>query len=261
MSDAKNVSYGKPKSAGPIYRAPLGTALPTSVAATLAAAFKPLGYVSEDGVTNTNTADTDHIKAWGGDPVLYLQNEKEDLWAFTLIESGNEETLKAVYGDENVTGTAASGIAITANAKQQPNCCWVFDMIMADGRAKRIVLPNAGVTEVGEIVYKDDEAIGYEVTLGAVPDTNGNTHYEYISGASTYVTLNKSAETVAEGSTVALTATTSPASGTVKWSSSDTDVATVTGGTVTGVDAGEAVITATVVETGATASCVVTVTE
>ena len=31
-----------------------------------------------------------------------------------------------------------------------------------------------------DIVYKDSEAIGYETTLKATPDSSGQTHYEYI---------------------------------------------------------------------------------
>ena len=75
------------------------------------------------------------------------------------------------------------------------------------------------------------------------------------------VELDKTTATVAEGSTVEITATTVPAGETVTWASSDTDVATVSDGTVTGVDAGTATITATITVDGKeySASCAVTV--
>lgn len=90
---------------------------------------------------------------------------------------------------------------------------------------------------------------------------------EYAAGVvkgfiSPSVALDKSTATVAAGSTVALTATTIPASETVTWSSDDTDVATVSSGTVTGVAAGSATITASITVGGKTVTdkCVVTVT-
>ena len=76
------------------------------------------------------------------------------------------------------------------------------------------------------------------------------------------VTLNKSTATVASSATTSLTATTVPAGGTVTWASSDTTKATVSNGTVTGVAAGKAIITASVEYDGETytANCEVTVT-
>ena len=114
---------------------------------------------------------------------------------------------------------------------------------------------------MADVVYKDDTAIGYGVTLTCMPDASENTHYEYIKGPQTgTVSLDKSTATVAAGSTTSITATTSPAGGTVKWATADSDIATVTGGVVTGIAAGSVVISARVVETGAVAYCTVTVT-
>lgn len=180
---AANVTVGKPKVGGAIYVAPLGSTLPTDSSTALDAAFKCLGYVSEDGVTNSNSPESDNVKAWGGDTVLVLQTDRPDSFSLTLLEGLNEDVLKTVYGSSNVTVDAQGNITVKATADEMTGHAWVFEMIMKGNRAKRTVIPNGTISELGDIVYKDDEAVGYNVTLQDVPDSSGVYHYEYIAAA------------------------------------------------------------------------------
>ena len=188
MPNKANVSAGKPKITGAIYRAPLGTTLPTTATEALNAAFKAMGYVSSDGLTNANNASTSNIRAWGGDVVLVVESEKNDTLAFTLLEVLSKDVLSAVHGSANVTGSLSDGIAVEVNADVQEEAIWVIDMILRGNVAKRIVAPDAVISAMADVVYKDDSAIGYGVTLTCLPDSDGNTHYEYIKAASTPTT-------------------------------------------------------------------------
>lgn len=183
MPEVKNVGFGKPKTSGSVYAAPVGTELPTDATTPLNEAFKELGYASEDGLVNENTPDSDIIKAWGGDTVLVVQSSKEDTFKIKFIESLNVETLKTVYGDGNVEGTLETGITLKANANDVPEKSLVFETVIKDA-VKRIVIPQAKLKELGEIAYTDEDALGYETTFQALPDSKGNTHYEYIQKAS-----------------------------------------------------------------------------
>ena len=175
------VSAGKPKVSGAVYRAPKGTALPTDATTALAAAFADMGYISEDGVTNSNSPNTDKIRDWGGRTVLVVVNEKDDTFHLVFLESLNSNVLETVYGEANVTVDTQTGtINVVANAAALDEYVYVIDMALKGGALKRIVIPAGSLSEVGDIVYRNNEAIGYDVTLECLPDASGNNHYEYI---------------------------------------------------------------------------------
>lgn len=182
--NTKYVTVGKPKIGGAVWRAPLGTELPKNATDKLDAAFKDLGYCSDEGVSNNNSPESDKINAWGGAVVLTYQSGKSDTFGFTLIEALNEEVLRTVYGDEHVTGDLDSGLTVEANTEEQEPFSWVFEIILRGNTLKRIVIPEASITEIGELKYVDGEPLGYALTIEAVPDKNNNTHYEYFKKAS-----------------------------------------------------------------------------
>lgn len=181
---ATNVSAGKPAIGGAVFVGASGTTLPTDAVTALDAAFKSLGYCSDDGVTNSNSPSSTKIKAWGNDVVMTLQEEKPDEFKFKLIESLNLDVLKTVYGESNVTGTLSTGATVNATSAEPALCAWVIDMVMTGNTKKRLVIPNGKISSIADVVYKDNEAVGYEITVSALPDANGKTHIEYIKTVS-----------------------------------------------------------------------------
>lgn len=182
MTDTKNVIVGKPKVGGAVSVAPVGTALPTDATSVINTAFKSLGYISEDGVTNSPSMSTESKKAWGGDVVATIDNGTTNKYKMKLIETLNAEVQKLIYGDENVTDGVSSLDVVNKGIDTTPHA-FVIDMVMADNLIHRMVIPSASITEIGEIKYVDSDVSGYEITLTATADTDGATAHDYYQKA------------------------------------------------------------------------------
>ena len=180
---ALNVTTGKPKVSGGIYRAPLGTVLPTDASTTLAGTYTSLGYIATGGVTHSFEVDSGEYRAWGGDLVLAYQNSKTHRFAFGMIETLNPETYKTIHGSANVTGSLSTGISVTADGKDMTEYVYVIELALRDGAMARIVIPDGKITAIGDIVYQDSDAVNFPVTVTAQADSSGNTYYEYIKKA------------------------------------------------------------------------------
>lgn len=183
MNTASNIVAGVPLATGGILIGDLTAAAPTTAAGTLTG-FSAAGYIGEDGVTEANERSTDRIRAWGGDTVKVVQTEHNVTYQFTFLETLNADVLKAVYGEDNVTTTAATASTgtlheVQVNAATLPHKSYVFEV--KDGDAKiRIYVPDGQITEVGEITYSDSEVIGYQVTVECYADPLGNKAYKFL---------------------------------------------------------------------------------
>lgn len=150
---------------GEVSVAPSGSTLPTTAAGALDAAFKGLGYVSEDGVTETRDRSTDTIKAWqNSDTVRTVVTDATLTFQFALLET-KKEVVEAFYG-ATVTSGASDGNFVIVPANTGNKKAWVIDVI--DGtELYRIIIPSGEVTEVGDRVYSNGEPIGYDMTITA----------------------------------------------------------------------------------------------
>ena len=186
MTDASNVAAGSPLVTGGILAAPLGTALPTTAAAALNAAFKGLGYAGEDGlVPSGDAASTTDIKAWGGAIVASLTDTPATKkYTFTLIEAYNQDVNEFVYGEGNVVVTAAAGsvgtlIAIEDKGVEPGAYSMVFEMRYGN-KKKRGVIPNGSVKVLAERPYVDADVTGWECEVTALADADGLYVYWYL---------------------------------------------------------------------------------
>jgi hypothetical protein len=157
---------------GGVFYAPDATAMPTNAVDDLDAAFDEVGYISEDGITQSIGSETTSIRAWqNSDEVRVVRTSHTLTYAWTMIET-NPESLTLYYGNHTagVTEiTAAQGFR------------GEFVIEYHDGdRDVRIVLPDAQVTELGDTQLVNGQPVGYPVTVTAFPDDTGVKAYLYL---------------------------------------------------------------------------------
>lgn len=175
-----NVYAAEPAASGAAFVAPLGTPLPVSADAALDGAFVPLGYVGEDGITETSERTTEEKKDMGGRTVKVLQTEYSHSFTFVLLESLNADVLKAIYGADNVTVTPANSIhgtqvKVRKTSKKLPHQAWVFDTVDSELGAKyRNCIADGQIVSVGEVKLASNDTIEYEVELKVFEDKNGD---------------------------------------------------------------------------------------
>lgn len=150
---------------GAVYVAPSGSTAPTDAATAPAAAYKDLGYVSEDGVAEARDRSTSDIIAWqNADKVRTVVTEAGMTLTLTLIET-KKETVELYYG----TKLASDGSIVIVPSETGGRQSFIVDFV--DGTdVVRMYIPSGEITEVGEQTLATGDPVGYEVTITCYPD-------------------------------------------------------------------------------------------
>lgn len=182
-NSVNNVVVGKPLVTGGVLVAPRGSTLPTDATTALDAAFKALGYVTDNGVVKSEKRNTGTIAAWGGDTIAATKKGMDVTIKLSLAEFLNAAVQGLVYGTSNVTTTAATAtkgnlLKVVGTSQSTPRNSWVIE-VLSDIAHVRVVLPDARVMDVGDTTFKDDAIAAADVTVQAFPDATGAYFYVY----------------------------------------------------------------------------------
>lgn len=173
MTNASNVRVAV---TGAVYVGATGTTLPDDATTPVGPSLDDVGYISEEGVTESHDADTQDVIAWqNGDNVRTLQTSHNVTFNFSMIET-SEVTMRTFYG--NFDGDSENG-EVHITGQQLGNQSWVISVLDGD-HVIRIVIPDGQITERGDVEYTGQDATGREITVTAYPDEDGVKAYIYM---------------------------------------------------------------------------------
>lgn len=174
-----DITIAKPKSVtGGLTFAPANTAPPTDAKTALAVAFKPFGYISEDGVTLSEDATDEDIIVWGGMKVRKVRSQFSATISFRVMSTRDVDVLKACFGDANVTGSGTT-LAVKHGAAIPSKKVYTIETVDEAGFSRRYVIPAGQLMVSGERNLTHAASDGFDVTIDAAPDADGYCYYEY----------------------------------------------------------------------------------
>lgn len=100
------VKLGAGLATGMFFHAPKGTALPTYPTEELAADWKQVGFVSQDGITWHHGRSGEPLKDWSN-TIRRILDSSDDKTVAVPIISTTKEVLQTIFGAGNVTEEAA----------------------------------------------------------------------------------------------------------------------------------------------------------
>jgi hypothetical protein len=156
---------------GAVYVAPVGTALPVSIAATLNVAFVDLGLITEDGITVSPSVSQEVIRAWQLlTRVRTIITERDFELEFAMMQ-WNETTLPFAMGGGSITtdlpGPPAEYSYDFPDADVRDERAMIVEW--QDGtKDYRLVIPRLEVTDLASFTVARTDTANLGVTVNVV---------------------------------------------------------------------------------------------
>jgi hypothetical protein len=160
--------------------APTSATAPTDATTALPVDFQDVGYIGEDGVTETRDRSTTNIIAWqNADNVRSVVTESSITVQFVGIES-NANMIGLYYGAEVATDGSVEIVPASTGGRR---AC-VLDYVDGD-KLVRMYMPEAELLETGDLVMASGEPVGYDVTITGYPGIDGWSAKKWFSALDT----------------------------------------------------------------------------
>ena len=183
--DAQKVYLPSPDqnaTSGAVYQAAIGSTAPTDAKSALDSAFVASGYVGPDGLSMSISKSYTDILDWSQSQVRRALSSYTGRISLSIMQI-DEQSAKMMFGDDNVTHTAATTTAsdqlkISIGSNMPPRKAFCFNMKDGDARV-RVYIPNGQVTEMGDISFVPNAAHMYPITIDSYDDGTGHSIYVF----------------------------------------------------------------------------------
>lgn len=162
-----NVLVGAGMATGMFFTAPKGTALPSHPGETLAADWKEVGAITEDGIT-FSLPSGDVIRNWALVAERKINTENGTVTAPIMYTT--KEVLETLFGADNVTHVAANAthgnldsVECAPDVSAEP-AAYLF--LMKDGNKLAMLgSSDALITEIGDVSFSPSDGATWEATI------------------------------------------------------------------------------------------------
>lgn len=167
---SNNVNLGIGLASGMFYVSDAGTALPSYPSDSLTD-WTLAGAITADGITWSTGKDSEPLRNWAKEVERLVSSDEGGTVEAPLMYT-NEDTLKVIFGSDNVTVTAANSshgelvsVTVAPGVSASPSA---FLFIMRDGEDMLMLGTSNGIVrDVGDVSFTPTEAITWTATIEA----------------------------------------------------------------------------------------------